>query len=1209
MLMKNWLFSVVAMIVTAGFSFGDEFYWTGAEDAYWTNAANWKVNEVAAERCPGFVCWKQADGSVITNDYRGDKVHFGPIETENTLVNLAGRPVIAGIYFKAGAPSYTLGTEDSNEQSVCFPQSVDKKVWNFNSGNCYIVVESGVTNDQRIRAIGRGRCAIIFNQKSTSCKFYFGSLRSGVMAGWDSANNVFITDSPGEIVYDGKVTSDISGNLTVTKTGKLTWNERQTSSGSRLGTWTFSNVDGSELDLTMEPGSYVNTGCGGGGAPNHLVFNGNAHLHGGGMVLVNHYYNENSYKGDSGCISVGSGRIARIDNGIMTHPQWTVCNNLRFSGDGTLQLNSSNSIVGVTTIFKSLTVEAKRLGLKGCASTETSIANGDVVFSHFFSSYGGAATAQPQGTLAYSGDEAITCDRDLIVSNLYSKVASPRLSNRGGGKLTWTGDVLQAGDTAGADFRLEAKTADLEFRGQFEADKNWNLIIEGQGQHVVSLVPQSAVTGNVIVSNGVLEIAAGTFPNAASLALAGGALVPAAGTVEIPEVKLNANSSLIAPDGKTLSIAKLVRADGKTLSVVREGEGSVMIKDLPVGDCDWITVNGYPAKVLEGGYVYEKCATWAQAADGKWSTAANWYPALVPLANDSVRITAEGQSYSVTLENGDEGGYPNIQIGNAAADETATLSILSTNQVFGSGSVVEVNDGGVIGTFAPDANLVFNGSAEMHIGEGGSFRSMSGTNRWNATSSLLKLLGGSFVLDGTAVFCATNRTSTGYQMIFRNGTFVLKGDSIWDNFGNPDSPRIDFSPGEGEEIHASIAERARVRCNRDHAMICVGCDCNGKAYLEFNLEDSRSLSTGLDQTSAINAIRVGAGEGTPYGELNFKSGSFHYVNSAIKVGSLIQPANYDTTTDSKSYYPTGVVNQTGGTIAGSSAMAAYSSVFHGFEIGSAPSVTKPNRHFRGIYNLSDGTLSPGGMLIIGGGIRGEGDFNQTGGTSTFCNTYSHSNDSYTHPLIIGFLGGTGRFFISGGTATCNHSCYVGGAKKWSTGLWGKEHHNPPSPVANEDGSLGRGYGLLSVSGGKFTVKEDLIVGADGTGVVHIVRGNLKCRDLVFTNDCAAIYSVALSENASAPWTNEVTQTLKIFTGAKLKVDATAVTGVKSSWVKLAQANAVDGAFAADDIEFVTDGVSPGIARRFAEAEVLYCRGADSGIYLKLGGAGGVILLR
>ena len=104
---------LVMMLATAGscsLMAGETFTWTGAQDAFWTNAANWTVGGAAATRCPGVV-WdvNSADGSVPERPSNDSAVFSGA--SGNTVVDLAGLYSVQNVRFTgAGLPKYVLGT-------------------------------------------------------------------------------------------------------------------------------------------------------------------------------------------------------------------------------------------------------------------------------------------------------------------------------------------------------------------------------------------------------------------------------------------------------------------------------------------------------------------------------------------------------------------------------------------------------------------------------------------------------------------------------------------------------------------------------------------------------------------------------------------------------------------------------------------------------------------------------------------------------------------------------------------------------------------------------------------------------------------------------------------------------------------------------------------------------------------------------------------
>lgn len=78
----------------AGTLAAETFTWTGAQDGFWTNAANWTVEGVAAERCPGVV----GDVSNLTEDIwlawtnNIDRAYFAAAEFSRFAREHARRP-------------------------------------------------------------------------------------------------------------------------------------------------------------------------------------------------------------------------------------------------------------------------------------------------------------------------------------------------------------------------------------------------------------------------------------------------------------------------------------------------------------------------------------------------------------------------------------------------------------------------------------------------------------------------------------------------------------------------------------------------------------------------------------------------------------------------------------------------------------------------------------------------------------------------------------------------------------------------------------------------------------------------------------------------------------------------------------------------------------------------------------------------------------
>ena len=81
----------VAVAVALGLSnafAGTTYYWTGAADAFWTNAANWRVGSAdgAVATTPPGKYYNAAGTEVGAN---GDTACFGPISSANTTIAFA----------------------------------------------------------------------------------------------------------------------------------------------------------------------------------------------------------------------------------------------------------------------------------------------------------------------------------------------------------------------------------------------------------------------------------------------------------------------------------------------------------------------------------------------------------------------------------------------------------------------------------------------------------------------------------------------------------------------------------------------------------------------------------------------------------------------------------------------------------------------------------------------------------------------------------------------------------------------------------------------------------------------------------------------------------------------------------------------------------------------------------------------------------------
>ncbi|MDY5597509.1 MAG: hypothetical protein SPG40_08470, partial [Kiritimatiellia bacterium] len=104
---RGFIGLVVIWSAVAGVAAPTEYIWTGAQDAYWTNAANWTVGGVAPSDVPGRYL---TPGGEVTNL---DAVAvFDATGGDRATVWLDGHLCVSSVVFRAGAPVYTLGEKD-----------------------------------------------------------------------------------------------------------------------------------------------------------------------------------------------------------------------------------------------------------------------------------------------------------------------------------------------------------------------------------------------------------------------------------------------------------------------------------------------------------------------------------------------------------------------------------------------------------------------------------------------------------------------------------------------------------------------------------------------------------------------------------------------------------------------------------------------------------------------------------------------------------------------------------------------------------------------------------------------------------------------------------------------------------------------------------------------------------------------------------------
>lgn len=599
---------------------------------------------------------------------------------------------------------------------------------------------------------------------------------------------------------------------------------------------------------------------------------------------------------------------------------------------------------------------------------------------------------------------------------------------------------------------------------------------------------------------------------------------------------------VVLPTGAAISIAHLkVKGVPQPAATYTAGDAGV----------DWLEGEGASVTVTEapvGSY-------WAAPTDGNWGTAAAWLPEGVPTAD--ANITADTEDFTVTVA-ADAGTVEGLKIANA--DKTTTLSVANSLTVtrplldIGRGAVVAVPEGGHMtfdaGTYTTKEELTvqrvnIHDGGELRV-SGGTFETTAFNGGWDVrTGGKITVSSGKldFWMEGVSEPFGWATKSTGLR-IYDGCSLVVTGGVLeacsqgW----NP-TPFIALYGGS-----ALFGKTAELRLNQigggyltlfgsgktrfeNSAKLTTVSSLNNFLYLaatqsgvplEIDFVDQTkfkgpqqvflgSFSSGLpgakmryasDQTSymAENFMAVGADFGDS--ELNLESGTIQLGGGGLHLGTWGKPDNVTWTAHKAS----GTVNMTGGTIDINNG-GGIGGFINGLVVGDGSSIYNNEASlkstFVGTLNISGGTIthSKGSnlnypYLIVGIGAA-DGTINQTGGAISF-----KPSVNWTSPVfaVIGMGGAKGTWKMSGGTVELSNELYLGGCTAGKDGAFG---HDVPLfanthvyPGADRHDAVG----LLSLSGGAFSVGKDLIVSEDGTGTLELkpgakltVGGNLDAR--------------------------------------------------------------------------------------------------------------------
>ena len=211
--------------------------------------------------------------------------------------------------------------------------------------------------------------------------------------------------------------------------------------------------------------------------------------------------------------------------------------------------------------------------------------------------------------------------------------------------------------------------------------------------------------------------------------------------------------------------------------------------------------------------------------------------------------------------------------------------------------------------------------------------------------------------------------------------------------------------------------------------------------------------------------------------------TFHQTGGTVTTTTLNVGAAGGTTCGSAAFYQLdgGTLNATGDENIGFSAGPGVFNQTSGLNNDSGI-VLASSALWNGTYNLSGGTVSGNGILIVGGASGAVGNYNQTGGTADFLSVLGPSGGSAPY--------GTGNVNLSGGVFNVSGNLQTGPAPN------GSINFTQTAGVALISGNLDIAHGSNStaaflVQGGTFSVGGNTYDGSSGTSSFIQTGGSVQ----------------------------------------------------------------------------------------------------------------------
>ena len=718
-----------------------EYVWTGAEDGYWTNAANWTVSGAVATQPPGQV--DLPDGTVGGD--LGDTAVFSQASA-NTTINLAGHHSIFHVTVTgAQTPVYTFGTSDAQILRFEFEGIllVDASVVNMPLLTCGLgIVTDGMKTAFNVRFENNSSETLVLNKVGYITKATGAS-------GW--LETTLTLAGTGNFRLAGALTS-MNG-----------WQVKPTFSARKVtvvADWTslhglvLSRAAGHTLEL--ENGAMVAMGdswC-------QLTVNYDAEIIGNGTVRM-----ASSNRG--GTVGWYDGEINIAENRTLTlGANVTLTNSKSDStwigkatriGAGVLVINGPNTMPGSILLHGGITRVSNISQLGGTA------AGMDLIVVR-----GGAR-------LVYTGAGETTA-RTVVMTN-----GNAIVEQAGTGPLVMNGAMTT----------LAGKTGMLTLVNASNADATWNGVIPSD---VTGVTVQGDGGWTLAGANGVQSY---TIAGGGRLCLTGDAATAGVATVSTGS---SGTGVLRVLDDETVTLAGLTSAGG-TLNVVTEGSGKVVVPGQSGMAPGWLSLNGKNSEYEADGTLAVASYPTTTSIAARGDVVPNDATAMVGITSagsgGADTLAADATAVAGLVQKADTPAIVEI-----AANQTLTADILAVND--GKASLAVGATAGT-GTFAagsagtltldnenPDASLTIAAAADLSAATTvdkrgpGAVRFEGPVAPWNGTMMVNRgevvlandaQAAPAFALSGSATFAkegAADWTLTKLQPDF-TGDFVLRG--------------------------------------------------------------------------------------------------------------------------------------------------------------------------------------------------------------------------------------------------------------------------------------------------------------------------------------------------------------------------------------------------------------------------------------------------